>query len=204
MAASSLILSLASLLSSRCETVFVQSALLFHRSHHIVLTSKEETRMLGDFAVAACRTSNPDILWKIGATESGLRPMITRSNTTKIVSIGRAAQLATARAMIDKSENNIDVGILQINIKAHGRRMVSLGLYPLNPYSQVSYIVDHMMPELTTRCGNFAWVGCYHSWSSVKLAHSYQSLVGGQDKALVKSLSELVQIRHVASENLKK
>jgi hypothetical protein len=199
--ATSVILSAASALSTSCEDIFLSATKAFHRSMQITMTSSEEGRQLADFAHAACMTSNPDVLWRIGATESSLRPRIARDNDTGKIYVGHKAIVATASALSTGRSNNIDVGILQINVRAHGKRMQDLGLYPINPYSQVKYIVDHMMPELTRKCGDFNWVGCYHSWSSKPRASSYQTLVKSREASLMKSIREVVRIRSEAASN---
>jgi len=151
--------------------------------------------MLWDFSAAACKTSNPDILWKIAATESALRPLILRNNGDGAVYRGESARAVLARSRGRHGQDNVDVGILQINLKSHGPRMARLGLDPLNPDAQVRYIVDSMMPELTARCAPREWVGCYHSWSSSRRAGAYQALVKSHETGLRAFLGDLYESR---------
>jgi hypothetical protein len=190
-AASSLILSLSSLMHTPCDVVFYDTVMEFHKMKKITLESEDEGYLLKDFAAAACRTNNPDILWKIAATESGLRPLIARDNVTSKVYHGDLALERTVVALQDRKLNNVDAGILQINIKAHGLKMGALQLYPLNPVSQVRYVVNEMTPELIKKCGNNHWVGCYHSWQSKQKRATYQRLIIKQEKMLEVALERV-------------
>jgi hypothetical protein len=192
---SSLILSVASMLSLPCESVFIDAAARFHRSRKMTLPSTEERQMLWDFSAAACKTSNPDILWKIAATESGLRPLILLNNADHAVYRGAAVHAVIARSRGRHAQDNVDVGVLQINLKSHGPRMERLGLDPLNPDAQVRYVVDAMMPELTARCAPREWVGCYHSWSSPRRAGAYQARVKSHETVLRAFLADLYASR---------
>lgn len=191
MIAASLILAVSAMTATSCEYVFLQSAINFRARLKIYQTSGAEKKMLTAFAHASCKTTNPDILWKMAATESSLRPLIALNNRTHQIMEGSEVERLVIRSSRNEDFVNVDVGLLQINMKAHGATMAGLGLSPLNPTDQVRYLVDTMMPALIKRCGKDGWVGCYHSWSVPWRSKAYQIRVASKEKALRRALSEL-------------
>ena len=128
----SLILMVASTMKVPCRDIFMAAIDTYHRDRKVVVPA-EERLLLGSFATSSCQTSNPDILWKMAVTESGLRPIVVRDNRSDLVFYGAGAKNIAAATVAAKTQPNLDVGILQINLKAHGQKMQSIGLSPLNP-----------------------------------------------------------------------
>lgn len=171
----------------------MQSVIFSRLERRLNEPEPREKKMLFAFAEASCKTSNPDVLWQIAAHESGFRPMVSLDNKTKTIANGDQTLTFVELAQADPSKVNVDVGILQINIRSHGFEFGKLGLSILNPQDQVQYVIEGMMPQLTKRCGE-KWVGCYHSWKNGSRAVKYSAAIDRQRLALRRALSRTAGI----------
>lgn len=115
-----------------------------------------------EFAQAACRSKNPDILWQIALVESGFR--------MKVVQVGGKEALYGAKAVAFVEQGlaphmNVDLGPLQINWKANGSK------HPFEPknYFEGPFAVDfvsrHLAEGYLRDCGPQRWIHCYHSYN---------------------------------------
>lgn len=165
-----------------CETVFQETAQAANPS----VNFKEEQPYLEEFAKAACKTSNPDVLWLIAQQESNFRFTIVRANGAepKLYRGKEAVNfLKTLRSSSEDPRPNVDIGVLQFNWGWHKDGFQSNAEAALSPKKQVDYFLKRFGNEIYRRCDD-QWVGCYHNQTNQERANRYQSAVLKKGKTL--------------------
>lgn len=188
----SVLLAMSMLTGVDCGTLFLTAIAQVNRK--IELTNPE----LEAFAKSACSTSNPDIIWQIAYVESGFKTLIIRSNDDSGGQVLRDDDARIALGELKETGNwqgsrNLDLGILQINFRAHGKKFNNDPHFMINPVNQVGYLVNQMMSELHAKCGDL-WIGCYHSWKTPELAIAYQGRVTAAKKKLTNALGVSLEL----------
>lgn len=141
---------------------------------------------LARLAKAACSTTNPDVVWAIAYKESTFRFVLARENETGSVLEGNDAT-ALLSSLSGSTRGNVDVGVMQINWRWHGRKFGGDPLRMMDPSQQVSYLAFELAPEMRAKCrGN--WVGCYHHPYNTELQAAYRSRIGDGVRTLASML----------------
>lgn len=183
-----------------CETVFRESV------QRIRPISSETSQMhLQTLSEAACKTSNPDIIWKLAYQESSFRFDIIRINIDdehKIMT-GKKAHEYLENLKQTQEKFNIDIGVMQINWRWHGHRFNYDPTAMIQPERQVRYIMEQLSPSMVKRCAE-AWVGCYHHPSDRHRAERYQKMVLDKTEHLATSLLNYMEESFVEMDTDKK
>jgi hypothetical protein len=165
-----------------CETIFQETA----KAANPTVNFKVEQPYLEEFAKAACKTTNPDVLWLIAQQESNFRFTIIRENgeDAKIHQGEEAIQyLRNLRRTRREQRVNVDIGVLQFNWAWHKDGFKNDPLLALSPKKQVDYFLKRFGDEIYRRCED-QWVGCYHNQRDQKRANRYQAAVLKKGKLL--------------------
>jgi hypothetical protein len=174
-----------------CETVFQETA----KTANPTINFKDEQPYLAEFAKAACKTSNPDVLWLIAQQESNFRFTIVRDNGPQPkLYRGQEARdfLKTLNSVADDPRPNVDIGVLQFNWGWHKEGFQNNTDAALSPKKQVEYFLKRFGDEIYRRCED-QWVGCYHNQTNQERANRYQSAVLKKGKTL--ALQSLYYLR---------
>ena len=157
-----------------CETVFTETALQMNPHSNI----REERPYLDKLAKAACKTTNPDVIWQITNQETNFRFLIVRINNSKGGKILRGQKALSYLKRLKKMppKTNVDIGPMQINWRWHKKEFNNDPLNMLNPAMQVKYLTNSFGPEIYNRCYE-NWIGCYHNPSNKERASGYQAKV---------------------------
>ncbi|HYX35401.1 MAG TPA: hypothetical protein VE954_20080 [Oligoflexus sp.] len=179
-----------------CEVVFQETA----KSANPSVNFKVEQPYLEEFAKAACKTSNPDVLWLIAQQESNFRFTIVRANGPEPKIYRGDEALAFLKNLKDAptvGRPNIDIGALQFNWGWHKEGFQNDPMAALSPRKQVDYFLKTFGGEIYRRCAN-QWVGCYHNQTDQARANRYQSAVLKKGKTL--ALHSLLYLRTYRSQ----
>lgn len=172
-----------------CENVFIEAV---KRERPVI--SQSDMMQLRVLSEAACRSSNPDIIWQIAYQESSFRFDIVRINTQgkEQVLSGQKAHSFLQNLKRSQEKINVDIGVMQINWHWHRQHFDHDPISMLNPEKQVQYIMNHLTPKIVQRCAD-DWVGCYHHPSNRYRAKSYQKKVLGKSKSLAVNVVQHMQ-----------
>jgi len=169
-----------------CEVVFQETAKAANPSIDYAI----EQPYLEEFAKAACRTSNPDVLWLLAQQETNFRFAIVRENgPTPTIHQGKDAVeflkgFKAANTDPDSTHSqNIDIGVLQFNWNWHSEGFKNDPMKALSPATQVDYFLQKYGTEIYRRCDD-KWVGCYHNQTDKERSTKYQSSVTKKGKTL--------------------
>jgi hypothetical protein len=165
-----------------CEKVFQETAKAANPSVNFSV----EQPYLEEFAKAACKTSNPDVLWLIAQQESNFRFTIVRENGPEPkIHHGEdaVAFLKTLKGLPADARPNVDIGALQFNWGWHKEGFQNDPLAALSPRKQVDYFLKRFGSEIYRRCKD-QWVGCYHNQKDQDKANRYQKAVMKKGKTL--------------------
>ncbi len=160
---------------------------------------KLEVAAMEEFAVAACRSSNPDIIWQLAYQESAFRFQLVRDNLP-----GGMAKLYEGEAAVNFLQRlnpldfnrNVDIGVMQFNWGWHHQGFQQKPLMVLPPKAQVDYFLQSFSGEIYERCQG-RWVGCYHSTNDKSRAKKYEEDV--LEKGRILRLHALRYLRKVRS-----
>jgi hypothetical protein len=159
---------------------------------------RSEEILMQEFALAACQTTNPDILWQLAYQESSFRFEIATEN----VGVGMAnIYQGTAAVRFLKNlgpherNRNIDIGVMQYNWAWHNQGFQGDALRALSPREQVRHFLKSFSGEIFVRCQG-RWVGCYHSSNDKNRAQKYERDVVEKGRILrLHALRYLRQVR---------
>lgn len=111
-------------------------------------------------------------LYAIALAESGVRcrdgkfrpwPWTINSPQGSLRANSKQAAQAALRALLAAGETNIDIGVMQVNWRAHGHRFGHLDL--LDPATNLK-VAAHILAEARASHANLAvGIGRYHSWT---------------------------------------
>lgn len=166
-----------------CESVFVQTAMA---ANHGLPYGGEELQ-LDDLAQAACRSSNPDVIWQIAHTESNFRFLIVRDNRQKQAEVLRGDKAQRLIEALPQKAANVDVGVLQLNWTWHRQYFQNQPARMLTASGQVKYLLESFGEFIYKRCAN-RWMGCYHNPTNEAAAQRYEKIVR-KNGHLLKALS---------------
>jgi len=158
-----------------------------------------EIAAMNEFSSAACRTSNPDIIWQLAYQESGFRFQLVRENLANgfgNIYQDDAALRFLARMKPSDSSRNIDIGVMQFNWNWHHQGFLHNPLLALTPKAQVDYFLKTFSGEIYERCQG-RWVGCYHSSNNQSRAQKYEGEV--LEKGRLLRLHALQYLRKIRS-----
>lgn len=151
-----------------CDTLFVIAA---NKSSGYSLPI-EERKNFQEFAKAACKTQNPDVIWQIAKVESNFRMRIVHING-KEVRAGKKAE-EYLRDGLDKNAN-VDIGPMQINWRANGSRLhQNPSDFFDGPFS-VEFLSRKILRGYVSDCKE-NWVNCYHSYK-LSLGNAYRKKI---------------------------
>ncbi|WP_158998775.1 transglycosylase SLT domain-containing protein [Pigmentibacter ruber] len=120
----------------------------------------DERLLMLNFAKAACKTQNPDILWQIAHVESAFKIRIVNIAGKKTLTGDQAKKYL----MNGISKNsNIDIGPLQINWRANGSKFKFEPINFLNGDFSVNFLSNNILKNYVSTCGT-KWINCYHSY----------------------------------------
>lgn len=166
-----------------CSTLFVIAA---NKSAGYLLPI-EERKSFQEFAEAACRTQNPDVIWQIAKVESNFRMRIVLING-KEVRVGEKAEEYLRNGLSRNA--NVDIGPMQINWRANGSR---LNHNPIDffdgPFS-VEFLSRKILRGYVTNCKE-NWVNCYHSYK-LPLGSIYRKKIDNSGLQLRRILSRFL------------
>ncbi len=165
-----------------CETAFKEMA----RSAGFKAMEKTELVAMDEFASAACRTSNPDIIWQLAFQESNFRFDLVRDNL--VFGGANLYEGEPAIGFLNKLGpgdlgRNVDIGVMQFNWGWHHQGFQNQPLTALSPAAQVAYFVESFSGEIYVRCSG-RWVGCYHSTNDKSRAQKYEQDVVEKGRVL--------------------
>lgn len=137
---------------------------------------KAEEILMKEFALAACQTTNPDILWQLAYQESSFRFELVRENVgvgmANIYQGEAAVRFLRNLTLVDRNRN-IDIGVMQYNWAWHHQGFQGDALRALSPRDQVQHFLKSFSGEIFDRCQG-RWVGCYHSSNDKSRAQKYE------------------------------
>lgn len=172
----------------------------FARLVHQVNPSQSDRylRLLDELGEAACKTKNPDIIWKIAHAETRFKFDIIRVNKPGVDEVVEGQKVFSELGKLKaKDRRNIDLGVMQINWIYHGKAFGFDPVRMINPKNQVEYISKTLAPELLKVCGSKRWVECYHNRRSQERMNAYRRAIELASAKLWKA------VRHVLSEQKK-
>ncbi|BBH51610.1 hypothetical protein [Fluviispira sanaruensis] len=140
-----------------------------------------------EFAKAACRTKNPDIIWQIAHVESSFKMKVILVEGKNILT-GKNAEVFLKKGLA--KDKNVDIGPLQINWRANGARS---GFEPIEFMSgdfSVNFLSNRILKGYVKSCGN-NWINCYHSYNEDR-GRSYRIKIQSSGLRLRKILSEFL------------
>lgn len=138
---------------------------------------------LKNFAMAACQTSNPDIIWDIAKVESNFN--------FKIVGVA-GKNVLRSDSDINKylssanKNSNFDLGPMQINWKYHVAQSGYPATYFFDGKFSVYYVSKNILGKIVMSCKK-NWISCYHSAKSDE-GNKYKNLIYNADVKLRKIL----------------
>lgn len=165
-----------------CEKVFQETIFLTYPQRR----TTQNKEYLDRLATSACKTSNPDTIWKIVNTETNFRFRIVRINKKKKVLQGDAAMNYLTNLKSSGRLENVDIGAMQINHYWHGQSFKKDPIKMLDPSEQVKYLVEDFKPTLKKKCKE-KWIGCYHNASNGKRTKLYLKLIAKSKNLLEKN-----------------
>lgn len=177
--ASSIILLTALYTQSTCEDVFYQTAAKRMKPSRLAKEGSE----LKQLASAACKTTNPDIVWQIAAVESGFEFNIIRFNRQAAVIRGQKAKKYLKVLERSQAAVNADFGVMQFNWYWHRDSFNRDPYTIITPKAQVKNLVEKMVPMVYRRCKS-QWVGCYHNPANGPAAKQYNKRINQARKLL--------------------
>lgn len=127
---------------------------------------------LWDHAAAAAQVSAAE-LYAIALAESGLRcrdgkhrpwPWTINSPRGAVRAPSKAAAQAALDRLVAAGETNIDIGLMQINWRAHAARFGHLDL--LDPATNVRVAATILAEARATHPNQRVGIGRYHSWTA--------------------------------------
>lgn len=156
----------------------------------------------------ACQTKYTDSIWKLAAMESSFTSnILTFNRMGKVVGVYRNKEainkayelnvdknryLSSDVAVLDRP--NIDIGILQINLRYHGHEnnFNFDVLKMLSPSNQIDYLVNVLAPRLKNLCDK-DWLYCYHSPFNTEFQNAYagrlEKISQKLDESVIKNYS---------------
>lgn len=169
-----------------CETVFKETAIQVNPE----AAAEDELPYLEKLASAACRTTNPDIIWQIAYQESSFRFVIARDNSDGAGKVYRGSEAIKFLKKLKKNSlkntaksQNVDIGGLQFNWIWHKNGFNKDPLLMLSPVAQVDYFLEKFGESIYQRCLN-KWVGCYHNATDQDRSSQYQTSVAKKGRIL--------------------
>jgi hypothetical protein len=159
-----------------------------------------ELLAMDEFAVSACQTTNPDIIWQLAFQETTFRFNLVRENlghNMANIYEGEAAPAFLKRLKPLDLTRNIDIGVMQFNWAWHHQGFAQNPLTVLSPKAQVDYFLKSFSGEIFDRCHG-RWVGCYHSSNDNSRAAKYEQDV--LEKGRVLRLHALRYMRKIRSQ----
>ncbi|APJ02425.1 lytic transglycosylase domain-containing protein [Silvanigrella aquatica] len=121
----------------------------------------DELILIMNFAKAACKTKNPDIIWQIALVESGFRMRIVHIEGKKVLTGLNAVSYLKKGLLKNK---NVDIGPLQINWKANGSKFNHSPIDFLSGSFSVDFLSQNILKSYVRSCG-MKWINCYHSYN---------------------------------------
>ncbi|KAB8030906.1 transglycosylase SLT domain-containing protein [Fluviispira multicolorata] len=140
-----------------------------------------------NFAKAACRTKNPDIIWQIALVESSFKMRVIQIEGKKVLT-GNNAKEYLENGL--SKEKNVDIGPLQINWRANGAHSGKSPIEFLSGQFSVDFLSNKILRNYVKSCGN-NWINCYHSYNEDR-GRSYRSKIQSSGLKLRKILSDFL------------
>lgn len=162
-----------------CHVLFLAAA---GRATSNKLPADERLLML-NFAKAACKTKNPDILWQIALVESSFKIRIVNIAGKKTL-IGEDAKKYLLNGV--EKDSNIDIGPLQINWRANGSKYQFEPINFLNGDFSVHFLANNILQSYVSSCGS-KWINCYHSYDKQR-GYQYRQKIDSSGLKLRKIL----------------
>lgn len=170
-----------------CEEVFLQAVYLANNEKNF---DKEEKQNLKSFSYTACKSKNPDIVWQIAYVESKFK--------MKVIGIPGQSSLYGDEAVhfLTKIKNNqnVDIGPLQINWRAHGSHSGYPAHYFMNGTFSLQYISKFILRPIVNTCKS-NWINCYNSHNYI-LGQQYRHRVETADLELRRVLGDILMNFH--------
>lgn len=144
----------------------------------------DERLLIMDFAKAACKTQNPDIIWQIAHVESSFKIRIVQIEGKTSLS-GEAAEIFLKKGLA--KDKNVDIGPLQINWRANGSKWEYSPEMYMNGIFSVNFLSNKILKNYVKQCGD-DWINCYHSYNK-NLGFKYREKIHVSGQKLRKILS---------------
>ena len=154
-----------------CWEVFVNS--VYHENKASYL---QNYPALKSFALAACSTKNPDIIWAIAKVESNFNFQIIGVEGKRVLKKENEIKEYLGQS---KLNSNFDLGPMQINWKYHAATSGYPASYFFDGKFSVYYVTEHILGGVVKSC-QANWVSCYHSSKSNE-GKKYKKLVYNAD-----------------------
>lgn len=131
--------------------------------------------------VASARSLDPYLLYAVALIESarisgGLAapwPWALNHSGRTFYPENPETALAQIRNRLDVGQNVIDIGLMQVNLRWHGRRVRTLEAL-LDPVTNVQLGAEILAETIASAPGDLALgVGRYHTWRNLKAAYRY-------------------------------
>ncbi|RYZ92457.1 MAG: hypothetical protein EOP06_04200 [Proteobacteria bacterium] len=180
-----------------CAQVFVMAALYVNPS-----AAKLDDKALRVFAQEACLVEETDSIWEIAFVESRFQFVITSNNEIPVTAgkvsgnssvprtlKGMNALRALKKAMDSDETPNLDIGVMQLNIKWHHEWFEKKYFRMISPSQQVKYFSEVMVPSLKKHC-KADWQTCYHTIATKKLKDIYRKKLKDARKVLEIAVSK--------------
>lgn len=177
-----------------CEQIFLRAVYSVKDEKNF---DKEDKQNLQSFSYTACQSKNPDIVWQIAYVESKF--------AMKVVGIPGQDSLygndAVKFLSTIKNNQNVDIGPLQINWKAHGSHSGYPAQYFMSGTLSLQYLSKFILGPIVKVCSE-NWVNCYNSGNR-ELGHKYRNKIDGADLELRRVLAEILQSKNFTIANNK-
>ena len=138
-----------------CEDIFLQSVFLVRNNNSL---DDEDRINLGSFAHTACNSKNPDIVWQIAYVESKFEMKVIGIPGHESLYGDKAVQYAKNI----KPNQNVDIGPLQINWRAHGSQSGYPPQYFMSGTFSLEYLSKFILGPIVKGC-KANWIDCYNS-----------------------------------------
>jgi hypothetical protein len=142
---------------------------------------------LKSFALAACSTKNPDIIWSIAKVESNFNFKIIGVEGKRVI---RNENEINEYLKNSNNNSNFDIGPMQINWKYHASKSGYPAKYFFDGSFSVYYVTKNIISVVVKSCKK-NWVNCYHSYNSNE-GNLYKVRIFNADKKLRMDLKKLI------------
>lgn len=167
-----------------CEDTFLQAVYLVKDKKNF---DKEDKQNLQSFSYTACHSKNPDIVWQIAYVESKFEMKVIGIPGHESLYGDKAVQFLKEI----KPNQNVDIGPLQINWRAHGSNSGYPAQYFMNGTFSLEYLSKFVLGPIVNTCKN-KWINCYNSQNHT-LGQHYRQRVETADLELRRVLGEILR-----------